>query len=154
MYDIHPYLVQSFFFCKNQTLIAKNRLYTSQNKQLYIGKIIDSENDKVVFDSFEIDSIDHKQKIIIEYKKSCSNKEGSLFQLIYYLYLTKDIYKNYKGKLICIENKKDFLIELNQKNKEELFNIIDKINNLNHFDNSLIDEEKCLSCGYYDYCIS
>jgi len=151
---IHPYLISDFFYCKNRCYIQKNKLATSKHLNLSIGKLYDEDLKKIKFRDFELDEIDIQNKTIYEYKKSCSNKKGSKFQLLYYLYLTRNIYINFKGCLKCIEDNSKEYVFINKKNLEELLTIINLIKNLNFFDISLINNKKCDKCGLYDYCHS
>ena len=151
---IEPNLINEYFYCKNK-LIIKN-LQTSFNKYIAIGNMYDKENlSKIKLGNFEIDEIDFNNKIIIERKKRISNFEGSKFQLLYYLYLTKHIYKNFQGILVGIEDNKKYKFKLNKENEKELEkicnDIIDIINQ-NSFNKELLIESKCKNCGMYDFC--
>lgn len=149
---ISPYLINAFLYCPNRCFILKYKLAESEHINMYIANLYDDDLDKVRFNDFEIDSIDKEQKIIYEYKKTCSNFEGNKFQLIYYLYLTKNIYKNYFGVLICIETETENKVYLNNETEEILLSILDKIEKLNTFDTSLLKKDKCQECGLYDFC--
>lgn len=132
-----------------------NKVNNPFNGDIYIGKELDKSNTKVRISNFEIDKIDHKNKFIIESKKSNSNKEISKFQLLFYLFLTKNIYKNYRGKLIFIENNSEEIIELDIENEKDL---IIKLNKLNffykkpYFDINLLNQNKCQKCSFFELC--
>lgn len=151
---VNPFLIQSYFYCHNKVYIEKNKLSISEHENLFIGKLLDEENNKIKFDNFEVDEIDLKNKYIIEYKKSCSNFEGNKYQLLYYLYLLKNIYTDFKGKLVCIENKKEYIIEKTKLEEDKIKIILKNISNIDVFDISLLNNGKCEKCGYYEYCHS
>lgn len=151
---ISPYLLNAFFYCKNQCYIQKNKLAISEHENIYIGNIYDSELDKVKFDGFEIDEVNIKYKIIYEYKKTCENRKGNQAQLLYYLYLTRNIYIGFKGILKCIETKEEVEVIYDQFEVQKMLNILDKIKNLDYFDKTLTNSSKCEKCGLYDYCHS
>lgn len=155
MYEnIPPYMLASFLYCENQAYLKKNNLSSTNHINITIGNIYDEENKKIKFDGFEIDEINNKEKLIIEYKKSCENKEGSLIQLLFYMYLTKNIFKGYRGKLVCIESKEVFYIKLTKEKEKYLLENIKLLMELNYFDKNLINSTKCTECSQYDYCHS
>lgn len=151
---IEPNLIKEYFYCQNR-LIVKD-LNKSYNKYIAIGDIYDKENfQKIKFGNFEIDEIDFNNKIIIERKKRISNFEGSKYQLLYYLYLTKNIYKDFIGMLIGIEDNKKYLFKLTKEHEKELLIICNNIYNIlneKKFNNNLLIESKCKNCGMNDFC--
>lgn len=151
---IQPYLLDAYLYCKNKCYIQKNKLATSEHENIYIGNLYDSELKKVKFDGFELDEINKQKKIIYEYKKSCSNLEGNKLQLLYYLYLTRDIFIDFKGVLKCIEDKLEIDVLYDNYEVEKLLIVINEIKELNKFDVTLTNNLKCEKCGLYDYCHS
>lgn len=154
MITINPNLINEYFYCKNK-LLLKN-LITTNNNFVQIGSILDLDNkSKIRIGNFEIDDINHTTKTIIEIKKRITNFDGNKFQLLYYLHLTKNIFPNYTGKLIGLEDKKSFNLILSKKNEEDLLRILKNINEFilkNNFDYTLLIESKCIKCGCYDFC--
>ncbi len=154
MNTLEPNLIKEYFYCHNR-LIVKD-LQKSFNKFIAIGNIYDKNNlNKIKLGNFEIDEIDYNNKLIIERKKRISNSEGSKFQLLYYLYLTKNIYKKFSGLLIGIEDNKKYSIILTQQKEKELLIILDEIKSImlrGKFNNNLLIESKCRNCGMYDFC--
>lgn len=149
-----PYMIQEYFYCKNKTYITKNNLYKSDNKYIQIGNIIDEDNQKIKFNGFEIDGLDKKRKEILEVKKTCTNFEGIKYQLIYYIFLLKKLYKSYTGRIICKESKKEYKINPQEEDFIKLKKILNAIEDIDSFDVSLKKKEKCEKCGYFDFCFS
>lgn len=154
MNTLEPNLIKEYFYCHNR-LIVKD-LQKSFNKFIAIGNIYDKNNlNKIKLGNFEIDEIDYNNKLIIERKKRISNFEGSKFQLLYYLYLTKNIYKKFSGLLIGIEDNKKYSIILTQQKEKELLIVLDEIKSIMlrcEFNNNLLIESKCRNCSMYDFC--
>lgn len=149
---IKPYIINSYFYCKNRVYIELNSISKTEHENVSIGKVLDESNNKIKFDGFEIDGIDLKNKLIIESKKSKSNFDGNKYQLIYYIYLLKHIYKDFNGKLIFKNNNEEILIEYNKEEELKLLLILEKIKEIKNFDINLINSNKCELCGYFEFC--
>lgn len=80
-------------FCNNKIYLEKLSIGIDQSDLNVIrGRLLDKENQEKIFyhidDNlfFEVDEINHKNKKIIERKKSRKHLYGSISQLNYYLY--------------------------------------------------------------------
>jgi len=149
---INPYLIQSYFYCENKVFIEKNKINVPKHSNIDIGNMYDEDLKKVKFEGFEVDEINKKLKVIYEFKKRYSNPKGNKYQILYYLFLTKKIMKNYIGVVKYIENKIEIKYKLNKKTEKKLLDIINKIQEINDFNHKLINSNKCINCGQNDFC--
>lgn len=155
-----PHLIKEYFYCKYILLFYKNNFKFNQNNyHLIEGKFLDKVNNKEInFGFFKIDEIDFKNKIIYERKKSLKNEKGSEFQLLYYLYLTKNIFHNFHGILETYDRKYIKKIYLDDEKELKLLEIIHDIEKIyknieNNFLPEKIIDNKCKECSYSDYCL-
>lgn len=157
---IKPHLIKEYFFCKYILFYYKNNYkFNQDNYHLIEGKFLEKDiNNNISFIFFKIDEIDNKNKIIYERKKSFSNKEGSKYQLLYYLYLTRNIFKNYFGILETYNKKYSEKVELNEDNIKLLLKILKDIEEIFiNIDRNFLPEKhmsvKCEQCSFNDYCL-
>ncbi|MBW4827370.1 MAG: CRISPR-associated protein Cas4 [Clostridiaceae bacterium] len=155
-------LINYYFHCKRQCWLHGNRINLEDNsKDVKIGKAIHevkSEKNKqseINIDNVKIDKL--TQDYLTEIKKSDADVEAAKWQVLLYLKILKDKGIERKGKLQFIEkskNKKISIIELDEKNLEELRKIINNIEKLLDEENppEVINKPKCKKCAYYEYC--
>lgn len=156
-------VVNYYFHCKRQCYLFANKLNMEDNSELVqIGKSVHEikengkENTEIQIDNIVLDRI--TKDYVIEIKKSDADIEASKWQLIFYLKVLKDKGINKKGKLIFDENnksnKKNIIIELDEKTEKELNFHLDNIQKiLESSEIPKIDEKsKCKKCAYYAYC--
>lgn len=155
-------LINYYFHCKRQCWLHGNRINLEDNsKDVKIGKAIHevkSEKNKqseISIDNVKIDKL--TQDYLTEIKKSDADVEAAKWQVLLYLKILKDKGIERKGKLQFIEkskNKKISIIELDEKNLEELRKIINNIEKLLDEENppEVINKPKCKKCAYYEYC--
>lgn len=155
-----PHIISEYFYCKYKLFFYKNNYkFNQKNHHLVEGKFLDEVNNKEInFGFFKIDEIDFKNKIIYERKKSFKNEKGSEFQLLYYLYLTKNIFLNFNGILETYDAKFTKNIDLNTENEKKLIEIITDIEEIyknidNNFLPEKIKDDKCKQCSFSDYCL-
>jgi len=78
--------------------------------------------------------------------------------LLYYLYILKQKGIEKKGRLEVFEkkkqDKKQFILELNEENEKRLLDILEDIEAILSNDKppEPIFESKCKRCAYYEYC--
>lgn len=155
-------LINYYFHCKRQCWLHGNRINLEDNsKDVKIGKAIHevkSEKNKqseINIDNVKIDKL--TQDYLTEIKKSDADVEAAKWQVLLYLKILKDKGIERKGKLQFIEkskNKKISIIELDEKNLEELRKIINNIEKLLAEESppEVINKPKCKKCAYYEYC--
>lgn len=148
-----PSLLNDFIYCKNRIFWIFNEITNIENSNILLGNILEDNSTKIKFNGFEIDKIDIKNKCIIEYKKNY-DFEGNEYQILYYLYLLKFIYPNYKGKLLFHENSKEKIVTLNKNSEEKL---IKKIKEYDFFIKNIKYDEKikgkiCKGCRFEELC--
>lgn len=155
-------LINYYFHCKRQCWLHGNRINLEDNsKDVKIGKAIHevkSEKNKqseISIDNVKIDKL--TEDYLTEIKKSDADVEAAKWQVLLYLKVLKDKGIERKGKLQFIEknkSKKISIIELDEKNLEELRKITNNIEKLLVEENppEVITEPKCKRCAYYEYC--
>ncbi len=156
-------LINYYFHCKRQCWLLGNRLNLEDNSEdVHIGRAIheikkdESKNTEISIENVKIDKI--TDDYLIEIKKSDADIEAAKWQIILYLKILKDKGIEKKGKLQVIENnkedKKTFVIELNDKLELELTNIENQICDLINLDTPPSPDLKkgCKKCAYYEYC--
>lgn len=155
-------LINYYFHCKRQCWLHGNRINLEDNsKDVKIGKAIHevkSEKNKqseISIDNVKIDKL--TEDYLTEIKKSDADVEAAKWQVLLYLKVLKDKGIERKGKLQFIEknkSKKISIIELDEKNLEELRKITNNIEKLLVEENppEVINEPKCKRCAYYEYC--
>src|SRR5699024_7182309 len=128
-------LINYYFHCKRQCWLHGNRINLEDNsKDVKIGKAIHevkSEKNKqseISIDNVKIDKL--TEDYLTEIKKSDADVEAAKWQVLLYLKVLKDKGIERKGKLQFIEknkSKKISIIELDEKNLEELRKITNNI---------------------------
>lgn len=149
--DITPYQLSDYIYCRNKIIIERNQLDFSEDQNIKIGSALDSDNKKIKISNFEIDGIDLKNKFIIEKKKTLKQKDSIEFQLLYYLFLTKNIYPGFKGKAEDY-NGNYFIVDYDEN---KLLNKLQEMEQFifdNKFDNSLLNQKKCDNCRFFYFC--
>ncbi|MCY6958355.1 CRISPR-associated protein Cas4 [Clostridium brassicae] len=155
-------LINYYFHCKRQCWLHGNRINLEDNSQdVKIGKAIHevksekSKQTEISIDNIKIDKL--TKEYLTEVKKSDSDIEAAKWQVLLYLKVLKDKGIERKGKLEFVEKNKSkstIIIELNDKNLEELEKIKKDIENLLLEENApqVINESKCKKCAYFEYC--
>ncbi len=158
---INGTLINYYFHCKRQCLLAHNRLNMEDNSDdVLIGRVLhdnkfsDGENSEISIENIKVDKI--TEDYVIEYKKSDSDLEAVRWQLLYYLYILKQKGIIKKGKIIFEEarDKKIVYLELTDKIEKDLIKVIDEIQKFLDADNipKFIYKNHCRKCSYYSYC--
>jgi CRISPR-associated exonuclease Cas4 len=130
------------------------------SEDVRIGKVLheisETRVDEVSFEGIKVDKI--TRDYVIEVKKSDSDIEAGKWQLLYYLYILKQKGIEKKGRLEVFEkkkqDKKQFILELNEENEKRLLEILEDIKAILSNDKppEPIFESKCKRCAYYEYC--
>lgn len=133
------------------------------NEFLAIGRLISEKSFKknkkeIEIDGGKIDIIKKERNRItlIEVKKSSKYMEAAKMQLIFYLSEFEKKGFSVKGELRVPKEKRMIQIELNEKSKEELENVKQKIKalcDLKHPPHTKFGK-KCKSCSYNEFCWS
>ncbi len=156
MVKITGTLIKNYYHCKRQAWLYSKGL-NFRNELTKIGHILHEENEskEFIFENLKIDDFDFENKILIEYKKSSSNIEGSIMQVIFYLNFLKNKGLDFKGKIKDIDFGDEYLIELNEENITKFENLKKELNKLlNEKIPSFKKIKECNNCSFYDYCYS
>lgn len=155
MNDITGTLIKNYFHCKRQAWLYYYGINFKSNFTK-TGQILHKEKNEneIIIDNIKIDNIDYKNKLVIEYKKSSSNLEGSKFQLLYYLYILRQKGLVFKGKLEDLEFKDIYYYELDKENEKKLLCLFYEIKYLLSKNVPVVKLNKrdCKNCSFYDYC--
>ena len=154
-------LINYYIYCKTKCWLHYHKINLEDNSEdVRIGKILhEISEDKVNEVSFEHIKVDKITKdYVIEVKKSDSDMESGKWQLLYYLYILKQKGIIKKGKLEVFEkhkqDKKQFIIELDEELENKLKTMIKDIENLLELSIPPQPQKttKCKKCAYYEYC--
>ena len=155
-------LMNYYFHCKRQCYLHGNRLNLEDNsEEVKIGKALHEERDKadnteIVLDNIRLDKL--TTEYLTEVKKSDADMEAAIWQLLFYLKIlkTKGIIR--KGKLECIEKKhsenKILYFDLTEEREKEVDLYIRRIEELQAQETTpeVINQPRCKTCAYYEYC--
>lgn len=162
MINITGTLINYYFHCKTQCWLHANRLNMEDNSEdVRIGRVLHeinedrSKNAEIQIDNVKIDKL--TKEYLTEFKKSDSDPEAVKWQVLLYLHKLQSKGIKRKGKIQYHEknhNTKSEIIALNEQNKKELLEVLDKIKKLINEPTppTPVFEKKCKKCAYYDYC--
>jgi len=162
MINITGTLINYYFHCKTQCWLHANRLNMEDNSEdVRIGRVLHeinedrSKNAEIQIDNVKIDKL--TKEYLTEFKKSDSDPEAVKWQVLLYLHKLQSKGIKRKGKIQYHEknhNTKSEIIALNEQNKKELLEVLDKIKKLINEPTppAPVFEKKCKKCAYYDYC--
>ena len=148
-------LIKNYLHCKREAYLYYYGL-NFRNELVKIGEVMHEEQNpnEFVFESLKIDDIQDND--IVEFKKTSSNKEGTKFQVLWYLKYFKDRGLNLKGRIVDLTNNSSKIVVLNENNERELLNLIEEIKSVLKGD--LPEKNKrrknCKGCSFFDYCWS
>ena len=152
----------NYFHCRRQCYLHGNKLNLEDNSELVkIGKAIHEEkakgkNSEIEIDNIKIDRL--SKEYVTEVKKSDADIEAAKWQLLYYLKVLKSKGMIRKGKLEIVEKNKTeksvIIVELNEKEENELEYYIQEIEKMIHSDSipERLEKSTCKKCAYYEYC--
>ncbi len=154
-------LINYYFHCKTQAWLHANRINLEDNSEdVRIGRVLheisEERVDEVSFENIKLDKI--TKDYVIEVKKSDSDIEAAKWQLLFYLYKLEQVGVVKKGRLEVFEkkkqNKKRFLVELDDENRKKLLEILEEIEALINLPKPPEPkyESKCKKCAYFEYC--
>ncbi len=154
-------IINYYFHCKTQVWLHANRINLEDNSEdVRIGRVLheisEEKVDEVSFENIKLDKI--TKDYVIEVKKSDSDIEAAKWQLLYYLYKLEQVGVVKKGRLEVFEkkkqNKKRFLVELDDENRKKLLKVLDDIEALINLPKPPEPkfEKHCKKCAYYEYC--
>lgn len=155
-------LIQAYVFCEKQAWLMSRQITGDQyNEFLAIGKLISEESYKrdkkeILIEGGKIDFVRNNDGTftLVEVKKSNKFLEAAKMQLLYYMMqLSKKGYK-VKGEIRIPVSKKVVSVELDDKNRQKLQSILEKIYQLVNQDNAPDVElsHKCKNCAYFEFC--
>ncbi len=160
--QINGTLINYYFHCRRQCYLHGNKLNLEDNSELVkIGKAIHEEkakgkNSEIEIDNIKIDRL--SKEYVTEVKKSDADIEAAKWQLLYYLKVLKSKGMIRKGKLEIVEKNKTeksvIIVELNEKEENELEYYIQEIEKMIQSDNipERLEKSTCKKCAYYEYC--
>ena len=148
-------LIKNYIHCNRQAYLYYYGL-NFRNDLVRMGEIMHEEQNpkEYVFEKIKVDDI--KGEFLIEYKKTSSNLEGTKMQTFYYLEYFHNKGLPLKAKIIDLTYNKEYLIQWDEKAKDELNQLKEKITSTLNGD---IPERKhlkreCKGCSFGDYCWS
>jgi CRISPR/Cas system-associated exonuclease Cas4 (RecB family) len=150
-------LIKNYCHCKRQAYLYYYGI-NFWNEFMRIGVILHKENKskELVFEKIKIDDFDFKNKLLIEYKKTSSNLEGSIFQCLYYLKYLKSKGLYFDAKIIDLTLNKKYLIKLTPDKEIKLKNLIKNLtldlSSNNHIPLKKTKKKNCKNCSFFDYC--
>ena len=148
------------FLCDRKVWLSYHNLSMEQESELVeIGKFIDETTYKNEKHNFLIDNIVNidflKKNIVHEVKKSSKEKQMSINQIKYYLFILKNHgFEDIKGRLDVPKSKyteEVILTEEDIKNIKSNLERIDKILKSKNIPEP-INEKSCLKCAYFELC--
>lgn len=128
-----------------------------KNENTRIGELLHKEqkSKELIFEKIKIDDI--KNNVLIEYKKSSSNLDGTIMQVIYYLDYFHKKGLNYTGLVKDLTYGDRYKIEYNEENKRKLEECIKNIQSLvklTKIPSKKRTKKECKGCSFKDYCWS
>ncbi len=148
------------FLCDRKVWLSYHNLSMEQESELVeVGKLIDETTYKNERHNFLIDNIVNidflKKNIVHEVKKSSKEKQMSINQIKYYLFILKNHgFEDIKGRLDVPKSKyteEVILTEEDIKNIKSNLERIDKILKSKNIPEP-INEKSCLKCAYFELC--
>jgi len=105
-----------------------------------------------IFEKIKVDDI--QGDYLIEYKKTSSNFEGTRFQVLYYLDCLEKKGLKLKGLIKDLTYKQEQIIELDERNKIELSQMLEKLKLMlaGNLPDRLKLKKNCKGCSFFDYC--
>jgi len=153
-------IINYYIHCKTQCWLFYHKINLEDNSEdVRIGRVLheidENKVNEVSIENIKIDKI--TKDYVIEVKKSDSDIEAAKWQLLFYLWRLKQKGIEKKGRLEVFEknrqNKKKFIIELNEENEKRLLEIIKEIENMLSLPMpEPVFENKCKRCAYYEFC--
>ena len=154
-------MVEYYFICKKKLWYFTNQIQMeNEHENVAIGKIIDensysSEKKHLLIDgTINIDFI-RQYKQIHEIKKSKSIEQASIWQVKYYLYYLKKLgLDGITGIIDYPLLRKNFVVELDEKDEQEIENIINNIENIvsKPVPPEVGKMKICSKCAYFELC--
>lgn len=156
-------IINYYFHCKRQCWLFGNRINLEDNSEdVQIGRVLHEINydqskcGEVSIENIKVDKI--TKDYLVEVKKSDSDTEAVIWQLLLYLKTLKDkgIYR--KGKIEFVEKNKSnnriIYRDLTEKDEGELDRIASEIEELllANLPPKAEYDVKCKKCAYYEYC--
>jgi len=153
MTSITGTLIKNYFHCKRQAYLFYYGL-NFWNESMKIGQLMHDEKkgNELLFEKIKIDDI--KDNTLIEYKKTSSNLEGTIYQLLYYLKYFKLKGIILDGKIVDLTYNQEYLIKLTEDKEKELNNVLNEIEQMlsKETPNKLSKKADCKDCSFIDYC--
>jgi len=152
-----PYLtgtiIKNFFHCQRQAYLFAHGL-NFRNDLVRIGELLheQQQSKELVFEKIKVDDI--KDSVLIEYKKTSSNLEGTRMQVLHYLDALYEKGLQLTGKIIDLTYGKEYIVQLTEETQAELHQTKKIIKEMIE---GTIPEGKhrradCKGCSFKDYC--
>ncbi|MEG1863330.1 MAG: CRISPR-associated protein Cas4 [Oscillospiraceae bacterium] len=159
MSGVSGLIFEYYHICKRKAWYASNGISMEQtNDNVMIGKLIDETSyDRqhkhiLVDEGANIDFM--KDKTVYEVKKSTAEKQASLAQIKYYLYVLKKKGVLCNGELRVPKENYVQEVFLTDKDEEEIEEVIKGINEMIQSPTPPKTEKMkiCKNCAFYDLC--
>lgn len=148
-------LIKNFYHCKRQAYLYYYGL-NFRNEIIRIGEIMHEEqkSKELVFEKVKVDDI--KGDLLIEYKKTSSNLNGTRMQVLYYLKTLAEKGVFLKGVVRDLTYQKDYAVEFNEETENELQQMEQAITKMisNSIPARKEKRKECRGCSFFDYCWS
>lgn len=162
MFPITPTLVWYYYICPREVWLMSHRLTPEQDDNLVeLGRIFHKYGYKrnkkdISLEGMKIDMIRREgdKYVVCEVKKSSRFEFPAKMQLVYSLYILKNMGIYAKGELLIPTEKKKIEVELNEELEKEIEKVVLKIK-------EIMAEEKppppkkikyCRKCAYRYFC--
>ncbi len=144
--------INYYFTCQRKLWFFHHSIHCERESDLVkIGKLYHEDLDEVVIDRIKIDMM--KKGRVWELKKSKKNRQASIHQALYYLYVLKQKGIETTAVIKYRENNRKEEVALTEENEEMLTDVIDEIHEI--VNGELPDRENkkiCKKCSYYELC--
>lgn len=149
-----------YYVCKRKLwLFDKGITMENTSDRVLQGKIVheysyprEKNKEILIDDMIKLDILD--KDYIKEVKISSKMEKPDRMQLLYYLFYLKQMGVEKKGSINYVKEKKIEIVELTQKDEEELKDALVKIKEiLGHDKPSKVEKlTYCKKCAYYEFC--
>ncbi len=148
-------LIKNFFHCRRQAYLYYFNL-NFRNEFMRLGELKHFEHNSQEFsiDNIKIDKMNNSE--IIEFKKTSSNLDGSIAQLLFYLYVLKKKGIKRNGVLKDLSFGNEYFFDQSEENMKKIEGIIKEIELFFSETKNIPPKKKlrkeCKNCSFFDFC--
>lgn len=153
--------VNYYFVCKRKLWLFSHDITMEQESDLvHLGQLTHErhykrKSEEISIGRIKVDFMEDACEVY-EVKRSESLEESDLFQLLYYLYVLQQRGINAQGSLRYPNQRKIKEVELTEKRKKRLLEVLDAIDAVISRETPPPVKEKpyCTKCSYYAFCFA